>query len=646
MWLKCQYPIFLILLLFSINQNGYTQFSELKVINNGLDSRDTAEINALFKKAILLSREFPDSAVSVYKTLLDRSRRSGYTKGIIGCCVNLAGLKTRTAQYVEAAQYLALAKANCNSLPFMRHLVNVYGETGCLYFAQSHYESAIKENMKAIALGEKIKHELLPTLYANTSMIFQSMRDIPKARIYLEKALSLARRQGDDKTTLRIFINKARTWTESTEYESAVKYLDSAAVIAHAYQWHTALIQILGARMELHNHHKVYHNSLALLPEALKLMNKNGISPGSKNIIHNFAAQAYRETKNYPEAKKHLEAAKKNELFLTLNNRQAMLHEYSSLLLAMGDYKRAYEIHQEVHLLDDSLKRKEIAFNASELETQYRTAEKDKEIAQNRLQLTEKDNALRFRNIWLGIFGGGSLLLAGFFLVIYRNVKHKQRLQLTQQENIRLKALMEGEERERNRIAVELHDGIGGLLSAAKMSLSSVPIPSFYQDKQDQGLHLLDEASKELRRSAHNLSPEILRSKGLVEAVSIFCQKTALARQIRIDFESFGSLPSLKEGVTLSLYRMIQELLQNVVKHAQATEAMVQISLEEDLLNIIVEDNGIGMQEPVKDAGIGLHHLQSRVKALNGSVDIDTRIHEGTTVYLKFSILALQNEGI
>jgi two-component system NarL family sensor kinase len=249
------------------------------------------------------------------------------------------------------------------------------------------------------------------------------------------------------------------------------------------------------------------------------------------------------------------------------------------------------------------------------------------------------------KNIWILSISSGTLALIMITILIIRNFKNRQRLNNSKQENIRLKALIDGEEKERNRIAQDLHDGIGGLLSAAKMSLSTAyPKLEPQLAQYTNGIKLLDEAYKDLRQTAHNLSPEILKHKGLWEAIRIYSEKIGHNKNLTINFETIGDLPLLHQETELSIYRILQELLQNIVKHAHASLAIVQISANDGILHIMVEDNGHGIVAKEQPNGIGLNSIHSRVEALEGRIDIDSRLAEGTTIYIEFSIHKLTQE--
>src|SRR5690606_20151980 len=157
--------------------------------------------------------------------------------------------------------------------------------------------------------------------------------------------------------------------------------------------------------------------------------------------------------------------------------------------------------------------------------------------------------------------------------------------------------IIAGEEQERSRLARELHDGIMVLFSAIRMKLRQLPKShrALTTDREFNDLNdELEQAIKELRRTAHNLMPDMLLDGGLAEAVFYFCKSLQQNSPLRINFQLYGNLPRLKEDAELSLYRIIQELVQNIIRHAEANKALVQFNYRDEVLCVTIEDNGKG----------------------------------------------------
>lgn len=294
----------------------------------------------------------------------------------------------------------------------------------------------------------------------------------------------------------------------------------------------------------------------------------------------------------------------------------------------------------------------------AEWDLKCRTAEKDNKILQSQLQINQQKDKLRNKNSWIAGISAGTLLLAALLVILfafYRISRHKHSLQskqmslLRQQQEIeQLKAMMEGEEKERARIARELHDGIGGMLAALKMNISNI----HEKQKNDadkaqlnKALNMLSDTSSEVRKTAHNLLPDILTRHRLEEALLIYCENINISNALQVQFQFHAQTDDLDKSIELILYRITQELLQNILKHAHATMAWLMIKQLNNKLSIIVEDNGIGFNPEDKTNTFGLLNLQHRISALQGSIDIQSSAERGTTVHVEFDLEQLKKKS-
>jgi signal transduction histidine kinase len=205
-----------------------------------------------------------------------------------------------------------------------------------------------------------------------------------------------------------------------------------------------------------------------------------------------------------------------------------------------------------------------------------------------------------------------------------------------------LKAMIAGEEKERTRLARELHDGIGGMLAAAKMGLGAIKNADDTAALANM-MRLLSDTATEVRQTAHNLMPDILTRNSLKDALLLYCADINLHSGLEIDLQFYGGPEAMNKSAELILYRIAQELVQNIVKHAHATEAVMQIIQDGSRLNLIVEDNGIGFEQQEVDKGFGLQNLQFRVQALQGYISITSAKGKGTSVYIEFDLEKLKN---
>lgn len=225
-------------------------------------------------------------------------------------------------------------------------------------------------------------------------------------------------------------------------------------------------------------------------------------------------------------------------------------------------------------------------------------------------------------------------VLALISIGIWYFFKQKQRLKnqeietLKQNQDIaKLEALIDGEEKERRRIALELHDGLNGDLAAIKYRLSTLEesvLDATDAENLTKVITMIDESCTQIRSISHNLMPSSIIDYGLIETIKEYCLKIKTTNQFKIDFQSFGNYIALSKKSETVIYRIIQELISNILKHSKATEAMIQFNYRTDELFITVEDNGIGFDVNAKTKGIGHENIKTRIDFLNAQLNVDS----------------------
>lgn len=217
-------------------------------------------------------------------------------------------------------------------------------------------------------------------------------------------------------------------------------------------------------------------------------------------------------------------------------------------------------------------------------------------------------------------------------------VKERKQMAERQQQEI-FRATLSTQEEERKRIAESLHNGLGQLLYGVKLNMGQINInrPDRIQENQlalQQTGNLLAEAIKESRRISHELMPTILEDFGLRDAIEDICRQFNQAVHFKCQF--IGQTRALDKFIQIAIYRIVQELMMNIVKHADAREAQVKVEVSTEEVRITVKDNGVGFDTSEKNNGIGLKTIQSKVKLLNGNYKIISSPGAGATVEISF----------
>lgn len=451
----------------------------------------------------------------------------------------------------------------------------------------------------AMGIGSRGKF-LLGNIYINTGLIHAQMdKDTASALASYRSGLDVLRTANAKADMQLAYALVAALYVDWKSYDAAKPYIDSAiAVNETGFATSLQLNEILGSYLL---HKKEYSRSLFYFNRAMDICNASG-GGNFKLTLYYFRAQVYRK---------------------------------------LGQGLKAYEDQKQHSDLLDSLMNQQRIEAVNAMETRYRTAEKDKKLLQGQLKLKEQEARIRERNIWMGGALAATMLALVFIISRQRN---KQKLLKQKQEIALLNSKMQGEDLERSRIARELHDGVSILLAAAKMNYSAMgkENPELVQTEAFREVGaLLNQTVQEVRSISHNLVPGLLMHQSLPAAVQAFCELIGKGYNLPVELLVYGSFANTNIEWNYAVYRMVQELIHNVIKHAKATEVLVQLTMHEDKLHLTVEDNGIGFVEGTSaGTGIGLQSLRQRVEQMQGQFIFSSKPSEGTTVEIEIPVTA------
>lgn len=334
----------------------------------------------------------------------------------------------------------------------------------------------------------------------------------------------------------------------------------------------------------------------------------------------------------------------------------------------MKDFKGAYEYLDKSRLLKDSILNYDRLLAINNISRKYETRMNKKEIKileMEKSNAIDKTNQQKRANTVLTI-GFALLSLAIYYIIRFYTQKIKssriiavQKEKINQQrfreleDNLKMKgmqSMIEGQEIERERIAKDLHDSLGGLLSTIKLqfeqlsqSINSTRAKKEYRKSNE----LLDTAVEEVRSISRNLQPSALRNLGLIPAINDLINRVEGEHAPEVTFQHYDYPENVPTMVNLSIYRIIQEMLNNALKYSQAEEVLIQLTKEGDEIVLLFEDDGVGFEiDNLKRKGMGLENIKSRVDYLKASLNIDSRVGEGTSymVHINPDLAARQLE--
>ncbi len=362
---------------------------------------------------------------------------------------------------------------------------------------------------------------------------------------------------------------------------------------------------------------------------ALKNAKKRG-APQDIMLAYTYLGKHYEEAGHAKKAIQNFEKAQEQDPA----NAERIMSPFSYMSWSraeseLGNYKKSNEYLLKHVKIMDSLNSEKNKKSLAIAEAKYQTVKKDKEIATQQLELKDKASEIQKKktqnNYMLGtiVF----LIIASILLVFLFKQRQKRKNQelLTLKREFQIKtleSLIEGEEKERFRIAKELHDGVNGDLSAIKYKLSS--LLEMNNKVIKEAITMIDDSCKQVRAISHNLVPPSLEKFDLVEAADAYCANlNELNPSIEITFQHLGDVVDMSKKAEVNSFRIIQELVTNSLKHADASNINVQISNHNNLIQMTVEDDGKGFDKTnIESSGIGLSNVQSRIDYLQATVDL------------------------
>lgn len=620
--------------------------NEYGVIANTLDTSSILQLLDEGKKIIIYS---PDSANILFRQALSSSQLAGYNYGIAYSYLLIGNYYLDKAVYDSSLMMLKNAAMFSNDLNDRKRMaIRISNAIGNNYFFKGNYPLASYYYYNSLKLTNTNGAYHKAMIYNNIACVWMDMKEKNLALSYLKKAEAAAIQEKNEGALSRVYSHLGNAYTQLyNDSTTAYKYYMQALALARK----TNTVDV--EQMTLVNIGNLYVAE-AKYKDAINYFHQAENIPAYMSLRtaismqYSYSIAAF-DIKDYKESEKQVDLLYENARQSNLNDYIAKAYYVRSLLYAATSRQQAaYDALKHYVAMNDTLTNNERDKTIRELDTKYHSLEKDTRLVQQQLLLTRQQYNLHTKNFWIVAVSLLSLLCAVALFLLYRNDKHKQNLQAAaiqelkkNQEIKELKAQIAGEEKERNRLARELHDGVVSQLLATKLNLNLIRNRAIiHPNDLTEPLNQIDDAAKETRRMAHNLTSDIFSQRSFEDIVSGYFEKIKKSSGLKIEFQQCGLIPHLNAEVKLSLYRILQELTQNTLKHAHASELLVQLTYRGELLSITFEDNGIGFSKGGNTitAGVGLCGIESRVRSLNGKMDISSDAGAGASIYLEFDM--------
>ncbi len=585
--------------------------SSLLLVNDLLehvDQIDPALVYDVFRLKCQIHTDalaLKDAHISINKGL-QWAEKYNQKENIKNAYLNKAYVKRLGGELDSAMIFINESFVDCSSC-----IANI-NELGHIYYDQGQIDQAIEQHKKAYEIAidqENYLHKVISLKHLVD--MYNEKKDVENFNVYLIKLLEISDLNFESPGILSLHGELASFYFNKDNiafYEASVNKLKDGKSLRSHY--------LMASRIIAYYHaNKQWRKAEKLLTEIIQTIEDN-------------------------------QDLKQRTVFYYL------LYQNMKNQGRISEALQAFEIYEEENSKFIKLDLQE---KTRELEIKYETKRKDAEIRKQELEIQQKTT--QRNNLIRGI---GFLLLLGVSLIwgIYSRMQRNKRISLQEKElqNQRYNALeqdqkllsmasvLEGQETERIRIAKDLHDGLGGLLTNVKTHFGKIQSEIEKVESLDiykSANQMIDKAHDEVRRISHNLMPSDLRAGGLPVAVRQLVHEMKTVHELNTDFEMIGFNDArIDEKVELSSYRIIQELINNMLKYANANHAFIQISKFENEIQIVVEDDGVGFdyEKELESSGLGLKSIQNRVDQLGGHMDVVSSDGRGTSVTINIPI--------
>ena len=517
---------------------------------------------------------------------------------------------------------------------------------GMIYRAWGKYDQAIEHFERSLEV-KKILNDTagISTTLNNMGLVYTEWKKFDQAVQILEESLAMEEMlQNDSEIALR-YNNLGRAYFMMQRYDTALAYFKQSLDI------HLARNEKSRVALEYNNIGKVYQawgqmkEADSYFSSALSIYSELGMESEKATVLANLGKIHHLSGDN----KKALVLMDSSTYLATKLNLRSQLESnylsYSDIYSGLKDFERALDYYKKYSAVQDSMFTKETLSRLSEFQARY---EKEKDLA--RILTLEKENLQRTYQRNGFMFGAIGAVIIIIFVVIYFR-QRAGRLKLISDQKIRqleeekkllaAKVLVEGQEEERKRIATEIHDGLGVLLSVIKMQFSIIHDKSpANKELIEKASEMLEQASSDVRKISHNMMPGLLTKFGFFEAIEDLFENIGDNPELNVVCNISGNPGRISENKEIMLYRIVQEMVNNTLKHAQAKNISLTVHVDQGILNLEYSDDGKGFdfEQNYKSRSMGLQSIQSRVDFLNGKINVDALPGKGMKYTLRVPV--------
>lgn len=605
-----------------------TMLSSL-VFSQNQDSLDIVTQSKELRKILYSHTDSAQNiAAEMYFNSLENEFAWGQSQGLLFLAATYHRMSNYDTAIVISQMVIDLHQQAHDSV----HLGSAYLNQGMCYVSIGNYDLGAEKTLESLRIIENLpktreasKRSYLPRVYNILGQVYYYQSDFQTTEKYFRKYLELATLYQDTLLIGSANTNLGAVYFEMGDFDKSLEHDLRAAKIQESLGnklgYANALQNIaIGLKYRDEFEKAIEYYKMAL-PIYHDIPNLKGVTEAYYNL-----GELYLETGQWGKAVKSYNDA--IDLCNEAQNPEVLkwsLRGLSKVAGAKGDFKEALAKYKEYHTLSDSLVNEANKNKVSELQISYDTEKKEQEIdllnKENELQAAIINRNTAFLGLAIAII---VLILAiAIILVRHRDIKAKAKLESEKSlmKSEQIEAVISSQEKERKRFAMDLHDDFGQMISTLKINVAK-----FSGESATKSEEILDSMYSSLKNIAFDLMPQTLFEKGLEEAIEELKEQINAGDKLQMSFQSFEIQSKINDNQKVAVYRIVQELVSNTIKYAEATKINVSITNLGEGFSLLIEDNGNGYDvDSFKNgSGNGWKNIRSRLDLLQGEIDFDS----------------------
>uniref|UniRef100_UPI00404B89F1 tetratricopeptide repeat-containing sensor histidine kinase n=1 Tax=Fulvivirga sp. TaxID=1931237 RepID=UPI00404B89F1 len=523
---------------------------------------------------------------------------------------------------------------------------------GVVTYLSGDYENALLFYQRALFLFDSLQDKIgMGNTYNEMAVFYHKTDNLEKAYDALDASLELCEEAGNETCVGTSLSHRITFLIRKGELEEAKPYMDQVLEIRIKAADSVGLGYIYLNLAEYEAWKGNLAKANALIERSTMIRQQMGDLQGvAVNTV--IVGEMYFANENYSQAINYFNACIQKATPIGFTDLIRFANDMIEKSYAnLGDYKNAYRYQQISHAYGDSLFNIEKAKTVAELEAKFENQKKEQQLAMQVVQLQQKEVQIQQDKYLQAGLGLTILLLIVIGVLIRKQMQQKQKLAIehaiAKERELQITAVISSQERERNRFARDLHDTFGQLISVLKLNLSSLKESRPTKDKREQVFEssskIIQEMYSELKNTCFDLMPQSLIMGGLIPAIEEFVYRINITGKIKVETNFFEMEDRLVDLEEISLFRITQEWVNNILKYSDASKITIQLIRDEEEITLMVEDNGSGFDSSILTSGKGngWKNLQSRANLVKGSIHLDTVVgRKGNTLVVNVPVLA------